>query len=135
MGSRFSAPLQTAPGAGPASCTMGSRSLSRGKAAGVWGLPPTPEVYLKSRSGSSWPVLGCVLSLRLQPLCIRRLSRPDCGTAQNISIKPASHPSGNPNSCSANQKFPCNIQHLHARSLLWSQNSATGPHSEPDESS
>jgi len=59
----------------PASCTMGAGSLSPGKAAGVWGWPPTPEVYLKSRSGSSWPVLGRILSLLSQPLCNRRLSR------------------------------------------------------------
>ena len=37
MGVRFSAPVQTGPGAHPASCTMGTVSLSgRGKAAGAW---------------------------------------------------------------------------------------------------
>jgi len=39
---------------------------------------PPLEVYLKSRSGSSWPVLGCILSLISQPLCNRRLSRLAC---------------------------------------------------------
>jgi hypothetical protein len=41
--------------------------LSRGKAAGPWGLPPTAssaevkesvELYLSSASGPSWPVIG-----------------------------------------------------------------------------
>jgi len=35
-GVSFSAPVQTGPGAHPASCTMGTGSLSRGKAAGAW---------------------------------------------------------------------------------------------------
>jgi hypothetical protein len=33
---RFSAPVQTGPGAHPASYTMGTGSLSGGKAAGAW---------------------------------------------------------------------------------------------------
>ena len=33
---RHYAPVQTAPGAYPASCTMGTESLSGGKAAGIW---------------------------------------------------------------------------------------------------
>jgi hypothetical protein len=33
---RFSAPIQTSPGAHAASCTMGTESLSGGKAAGAW---------------------------------------------------------------------------------------------------
>ena len=35
-GARFSAAVQTGPGAYPASCTMGNGSHSRGKAAGAW---------------------------------------------------------------------------------------------------
>ena len=40
-GARFYAPVQTVPGSGPASYTMGTRSLFRGKAAGTWRQPPT----------------------------------------------------------------------------------------------
>jgi hypothetical protein len=40
---RFSAPVQTEPGAHPASCTMSAGSLfPGGKAAGAWRSPPTP---------------------------------------------------------------------------------------------
>jgi hypothetical protein len=35
-GARFFAPVQTGPGAHPASYTMGTGSLSQGRAAGVW---------------------------------------------------------------------------------------------------
>jgi hypothetical protein len=35
-GAIFSAPVQTGPGAHPAARTMGSASLSRGKAVGLW---------------------------------------------------------------------------------------------------
>ena len=35
-GARFSAPVQTGPGAHPASYTMGTWSFPRGKAAGAW---------------------------------------------------------------------------------------------------
>jgi hypothetical protein len=49
----------------PTSCTMGTGSLSGGKAAGAWLGPPTSsarvkervELYLYSPSGPSWPVL------------------------------------------------------------------------------
>jgi hypothetical protein len=58
----------------PASYKMGNGSLSQGKAAGAWGLPPTPssaevkervELYLYSPSGPSWPVLGWSLRIPL----------------------------------------------------------------------
>ena len=35
-GARFSASVQTGPGAYPASCTMGTGSFRGGKAAGAW---------------------------------------------------------------------------------------------------
>jgi len=38
---RFSAPVQTGPGAHPASYTMGTGSLPGVEAAGAWGWPPT----------------------------------------------------------------------------------------------
>jgi hypothetical protein len=72
LGARFSAPIQTGPGAYPASCTMGTRSFSGVKqpGRGVDHPPPSSakvneriEVYLYSPSGSSWPVLGWTLPL------------------------------------------------------------------------
>jgi len=66
VGARFSAPVQTGPGAHPASYTMGTGSLPRGKSAGAWRSLPTPisaevegrvELYLYSPSGPSRPVL------------------------------------------------------------------------------
>jgi hypothetical protein len=39
---RFSAPVQTGPGAYPASCTMGTGSFLGGKVAGAWRSQPTP---------------------------------------------------------------------------------------------
>jgi hypothetical protein len=65
---RFSAPVQTDPGAHPASFTMGTGSFPGGKAAGAWRKAPTlssAEVkgkaelysYFYSPSGPSWPVL------------------------------------------------------------------------------
>jgi hypothetical protein len=66
-GVRFSAPIQTGPGAHPASYTMGTRSFS-GVKRSVRGvdhpLPSSTEVkervelYIYSPSGPSWPVLG-----------------------------------------------------------------------------
>ena len=41
MTARFSAPVQTGPGAHPASCTTGTGSFLGGKAAGAWSWPPT----------------------------------------------------------------------------------------------
>ena len=41
-GARFSAPVQTGPGAHPTSYTMGTGSFPGGKAAGAWRCPPTP---------------------------------------------------------------------------------------------
>jgi len=46
-------PLQTSPGAHPASCIMGTASFPGKEAVGVWGWPPTPpsaKVLEKSRA-------------------------------------------------------------------------------------
>jgi len=66
-GARFSAPVQTGPGAYPASYTMGTGSLPRVKRPGR-GVDHPPlssaevkervEMYLYSVSVSSWPVIG-----------------------------------------------------------------------------
>jgi len=71
-GVRFSTPVQTGPGAQPASCTTGTGSFTRVKRPGR-GVdhPPTSsaevkervELYLYSPYGPSWPVLGRTLPL------------------------------------------------------------------------
>jgi len=67
VGARFSAPVQTGPGAHPASYTTGTGSLPAVKRAGRGVGHPPPflaeieervGLYLYSPSGSSWPVLG-----------------------------------------------------------------------------
>jgi hypothetical protein len=67
VGARFSAPVQTGPGAYPASYTMGTESFPGVKrpGRGVDHPPPSSaevkervELYLYSPSGPSWPVLG-----------------------------------------------------------------------------
>jgi len=67
VGVRFSAAIQTGPGAYPASYTMGTGSLPGVKQPGhsVDHLPPSSaevegrvELYICSPCGSSWPVLG-----------------------------------------------------------------------------
>jgi len=64
---RFSAPVQTGPGAHPASYTMGTGSFPGVKrpGSGVDHRPPSSaeveervELYLYSPSGPSWRVLG-----------------------------------------------------------------------------
>jgi len=71
-GARFSAPVQTSPGAHSASYTMGIGSFPGVKqpGRGVNHSPPSSaevkervELYLYSPSGSSWPVLGWTLPL------------------------------------------------------------------------
>jgi hypothetical protein len=66
-GARFSAPVQTCPGAHPASYAMGTGSFSGVKlpGRGVDHPPPTSaevkeriELYVYSPFGHSWPVLG-----------------------------------------------------------------------------
>jgi hypothetical protein len=73
---RFSAPVQTCPQAHPASCTMNTGSLSKGKSdrcvAFTNQLPSSAEVkegvelHFYSPSGSSLPVLGWNLPFKLQ---------------------------------------------------------------------
>ena len=64
---KFSAPIQTGPGAYPASCTMGTGSFPWVKRPGGGAdHPPPPKrrshervgLYLYSPSGPSWPVIG-----------------------------------------------------------------------------
>jgi hypothetical protein len=66
-GARFSAPVQTGPGAHPASYTMGTGSFPGVKwpGRGVDHPPPSSaevkervELYLYSTSGLLWPVIG-----------------------------------------------------------------------------
>ena len=71
VGARFSAPVQTGPGAYPASCTMGTGSFPGVKRQGRGADHPPPskrrghervELYLYSPSGPSWPVMGRTLT-------------------------------------------------------------------------
>jgi len=73
VGARFSAPVQTGPGAHPASYTMGTRSFLGVKrlGRGVDYPPPSSaevkerlELYLYSVFGPSWPVRGGTLPWR-----------------------------------------------------------------------
>ena len=71
-GARFSAPVQTGPGAHPASCTMGTGSFSGVKQPGRGTHPPSSadvkeivELCLYFPPGPSWPVLGIPLPLPL----------------------------------------------------------------------
>ena len=67
VGARFSAPVQTGPGAHSASYTMGTGSLPGVKRPGRGVDHPPPsraevkervELYVYSSSGPSWPVIG-----------------------------------------------------------------------------
>ena len=69
-GARFSAPVQTGPGAHPASCTMGTGSFPGVKWPGRGAGHPLPfkcrghervQLYLYSPSGPQWPVVGPVV--------------------------------------------------------------------------
>jgi hypothetical protein len=74
VGARFPAPIQTGPGAYPASCTMGTVSFPGVKrpGRGIDHPPPSSaevkekvELYLYSPSGPSWHVIGRTLPLIL----------------------------------------------------------------------
>jgi hypothetical protein len=68
-GARFTAPVQTGPGARPVSYTMGTGSFPGLKRRGVSTTHPSTsskvkervELYLYSPSGFSWPILGRTL--------------------------------------------------------------------------
>ena len=75
VGPRFSAPVQTGPGAHPASCTMGTGSFPGAKRSGRGSdhLPPSKrrghervQLCLYSTSGAQWPVTGRTLPLPLR---------------------------------------------------------------------
>ena len=77
-GARFSAPVQTGPGAHPASCTMGTGSFPGVKlpGRGIGHPPPSSaevegrvELYLCSPSGPSWPVVERNLPLPFIKMC------------------------------------------------------------------
>ena len=61
---RESPPIQTGPGAHPASCTMGTDSFPGVEAAGAWGWPPhphlVPKVLEKSRAIPLLTLRACV---------------------------------------------------------------------------
>ena len=72
VGGDFSAPVQTGPGAHPASCTMrtgsflGVKRPRRGAdhpQTSSSDVKERAELYLYSTSGPSWPVLGRTLRL------------------------------------------------------------------------
>ena len=74
MRARFSAPVQTVPGAYPASCTMGTGSFLGEKRPGGFVDPPPLSkcrghervgLYLYSPFGLSWPVIGRAFTLTL----------------------------------------------------------------------
>ena len=83
MGARFSTPVQTIPGAHPASYTMGTGSFPGIKRLGRGVNHPPPsstkverrvELYICSPSGPLWPVLGRILPLTLPLLSSLMLS-------------------------------------------------------------
>ena len=57
MGARFSAPVQTGPGAPPSLLYNGYRVFPGGKAAGAWRLTPHPLLVPWSRKGRAIPQL------------------------------------------------------------------------------
>ena len=77
---RFSAPVQTDPGAYPGFYTMGTGSFLGVKRPGRGADHPPPskcrgqervELYLYSPSGPSWPVMGAPLPLPYSIECVR----------------------------------------------------------------
>ena len=80
-GARFSAPVQTGPGAYPTSCTMGTGSFPGVKRPGRGADHPPPSkcrghervgLYLYSPSGPLWPVIGRTLTLYIYSETITR---------------------------------------------------------------
>ena len=103
VGARFSAPVQTGPGAHPASCTMGTGSfpgVNSGRGRDADPLPPSSavghervELYLYFPYGpyglyrASVPVQGCTLPLPYFISTAKPLQHPKCGSTflYNIS--------------------------------------------------
>jgi hypothetical protein len=94
-GAKFSAPIQTNPGAHPAFYTVGTRSFPGVKWPGCdVNHPPYSgaeaiekvELYLYSFSGPSWPVLGQILSLAQSN---KILSTKSCQMLITTLMKPA----------------------------------------------
>jgi hypothetical protein len=69
-GARFSAPVQTAPGVHPASCTMGTGSFSEVKSGRGVTLthPPSSAVVQKGQSYNSTPPMGRTACI--EPQCL-----------------------------------------------------------------
>jgi hypothetical protein len=121
--SRFSAPVQTGPGAHPASCTMGTGSFPEVKRPGRDVDQPSPstaevkvrvDLYLYSPSGPSWPVVGRTLPLPEPPtptfgkpqmshLCWRTSNQAPPVTTRPASTPVASHNSAGIHSSSQSQ--------------------------------
>ena len=79
VGARFSAPVQTGPGAQPAFCTMGTGPFPGVTRPGCGAHHPPPskrrgrvrvELYLYSPSGPQWPVIGRTFTFTL-PIHLR----------------------------------------------------------------
>ena len=77
-GPRFSAPVQTSPGAHPGSYTMGTASFPGVKRPGRGADHPPPSkrrghekvgLYLYSPSGSQWPVIGRTFAFTFIRIC------------------------------------------------------------------
>ena len=69
-------PVQTGPGAHPASCTVGTRSFPRVEAAGAWGCLPhlllVPKVLEKCTAIPLLTLRACVLNKKSEnlPTCV-----------------------------------------------------------------
>ena len=64
----FSGPIQPGPKAQTASCTIGTGSISRGKAAGAWGFLPAPGLRMHRAEGLHVPPLYVTGQLCLLPI-------------------------------------------------------------------
>jgi hypothetical protein len=117
---KFSAPVQTGPGANPASCTIGTASFPGDKAAGAWSWPPTPhrakvkervELHLYSPSGPSWPLLGRTSSILLLSCSDRKYTKhhTDYGRACVVSLNAATQKREIINSNRAYKPLHCTV--------------------------
>ena len=96
VGASFSAPVQTGPGAYPASCTMSTRFFPEVKRTG-YGADHSPhlsaevlnrvQLYLYSPFGPSWPVIGrTYLSTYLMTSRSHKWTHCSEGFKPNVSI-------------------------------------------------